>query len=88
MLSQPRVRSTCEEESYEIPAQTDGGFVRSWKLNLRLTTRAEDNHAAPNLEMIHSHVLLHVVHTYSVADENDYQFIEYVTYTKGTSIQV
>ena len=47
------------------------GFVRSWKLNLRLTTRAEDNHAAPNLEMIHSPVLLHVVHTYSVADEND-----------------
>ena len=30
------------------PALIDGGFVRSWKLNLRLTTRAEDSHAAPN----------------------------------------
>jgi hypothetical protein len=58
------------------------GFVRSWKLNLRLTTRAEDNHAAPDLNLIHFRVLPYVVHTYSVADDNDYRFIEYTTYTK------
>jgi hypothetical protein len=43
-----------------------GGVVRSWKLNLRLTTRAEDSHAAPNLYAVHFCTLLRVVHTRSV----------------------
>ena len=55
-----------EKESYELPAQTDGGFVRSWKLNLRLTTRAEDSHAAPDSYVAHSSALLHAVRACSV----------------------
>ena len=55
-----------EGTTHEGPVSTSGGFVRSWKLNLRLTTRAEDSHAAPNLCAIHSCTLLHVVHTCSV----------------------
>lgn len=36
------------KETFTDTILTDGGFVRSWKLNLRLTTRAEDSHAAPD----------------------------------------
>jgi hypothetical protein len=52
---------------YEEPAQTVGGFVRSWKLNLRLTTRAEDNHAAPDSYVAHFCVLLPAVRADSAA---------------------
>jgi len=55
-----------EGESYELPAQTGGGFVRSWKLNLRLTTRAEDSHAAPDSYVAHPRALLHAVRACSV----------------------
>jgi len=55
-----------EENNHENSASTGGGFVRSWKLNLRLTTRAEDSHATPNPCAIHFYSLLYVVHTYSV----------------------
>ena len=53
--------------SYEEPAQTAGGFVRSWKLNLRLTTRAEDSHAAPDSYVAHFDVLLRMDRTRSIA---------------------
>jgi len=53
--------------NYEKPAQIAGGFVRSWKLNLRLTTRAEDSHAAPDSYVAHSGVLSHAVHACSIA---------------------
>lgn len=46
---------------------TDAGFVRSWKLNLCLTARAEDNHATLNSSVIHSDVLLRAGHARSVA---------------------
>ena len=48
------------------PALTDGGFVRSWKLNLRLTTRAEDSHAALYPYVTHYPTLLYAVRAYSV----------------------
>jgi len=57
----------------------DAGFVRSWKLNLRLTTRAEDSHAAPDLNIIHLRVLLRAVRAHSVADDDDFLFYEYNT---------
>ena len=44
----------------------DAGFVRSWKLNLRLTTRAEDSHAAPDSYVIHFCALLYAGRAYSV----------------------
>jgi hypothetical protein len=49
----------------------DAGFVRSWKLNLRLTTRAYDNHAAPDSNIVHLYVLLRAVRARSVADSDD-----------------
>jgi len=56
-----------KEGDYEKPAQTAGGFVRSWKLNLRLTTRAEDSHAAPDSYVAHSDVPSHAVRACSIA---------------------
>lgn len=53
--------------NYEKPALTAGGFVRSWKLNLRLTTRAEDSHAAPDSYVAHFDVLPRVDRTRSIA---------------------
>ena len=50
------------------PALTDGGFVRSWKLNLRLTTRAEDSHAALYPYVTHCVTLLHAVRACSVVN--------------------
>jgi len=35
-----------------VSTDVDAGFERSWKSNLRLTTRAEDSHAAPGLSKI------------------------------------
>jgi len=56
-----------KREDYEKPAQTAGGFVRSWKLNLRLTTRAEDSHAAPDSYVAHRAVPPHAVRACSIA---------------------
>jgi hypothetical protein len=44
---------SLENVTYARAPLTDAGFVRSWKLNLCLTTRAEDSPAAPDLNKIH-----------------------------------
>jgi hypothetical protein len=46
-----------------IDSRVGGGFVRSWKLSLRLTTRAEDSHATPDLNIAHPHTLYCALHT-------------------------
>lgn len=76
-----------ESKSYEVPAQTNGGFVRSWKLNLRLTTRAEDSHAAPDSYVAHFGALLYAVRAYSVVTKMAIRIPNvYVDY--ATSVQV
>jgi len=58
------------ENDYET-FWADAGFVRSWKLNLRLTTRAYDSHATPYLSLVHLVVLSDAGHAKNAAERDD-----------------